>query len=285
MPIRLLLPGDEGRLDAYLARHPATSMFLRSNVRRVGLADRAERYHARYAALMDGDGAVHGVVSHAWNGNLLIQAEPDLAKDLVGFHLAAGDRAVAGIIGPLPAVRAVQTLFTNRPLLKDGAEDLFDLPLSDLKVPAALADRTLSWRRANDGDIPLLSSWRVGYCLETLGEADSADMRTRAAADIAAWVVAGDVFVVTGADGVPLSMATHNARIPDTVQIGGVWTPVPLRGRGLARAVVAGALLAGRDDGAAMAVLFTGKQNEPARRAYLSLGFRIIGDYGIVLLG
>ncbi len=285
MPIRLLLPGDEGRLDAYLVRHPATSMFLRSNVRRVGLADRAERYHARYAALVDGDGAVHGVVSHAWNGNLLIQAEPDDAIGLARFHLAAGDRAVAGIIGPLPAVRAVQTLFPDRPMLKDGAEDLFDLPLSDLKVPATLTDRTLSWRRASAGDIPLLSSWRVGYCLETLGEADSADMRARAAADVAAWVAAGDAFVVMGADGVPLSIATHNARVPDTVQIGGVWTPVPLRGRGLARAVVAGALLAARDDGAETAVLFTGKQNEPARRAYLSIGFRIIGDYGIVLLG
>lgn len=285
MLIRLLLPGDEGRLDAYLARHPATSMFLRSNVRRVGLADRAERYHARYAALVDGDGAVHGVVSHAWNGNLLIQAEPDDAIGLARFHLAAGDRAVAGIIGPLPAVRAVQTLFPDRPMLKDGAEDLFDLPLSDLKVPAALADRRLSWRRADAGDVPLLSSWRVGYCLETLGEADSADVRARAAADVAAWVAAGDAFVVTGADGVPLSIATHNARIPDTVQIGGVWTPVPLRGRGLARALVAGALLAARDDGAETAVLFTARQNEPARRAYLSLGFRIIGDYGIVLLG
>ncbi|KPF86127.1 hypothetical protein IP70_07220 [alpha proteobacterium AAP38] len=285
MPIRLLLPGDEGRLDAYLARHPATSMFLRSNVRRVGLADRAERYHARYAALMDGDGAVHGVVSHAWNGNLLIQAEPDDAIGLAGFHLAAGDRAVAGIIGPLPAVRAVQTLFPNRPLLKDGADDLFDLPLSDLKVPAALTDGTLSWRRADAGDISLLSVWRVGYCLETLGEADSADLHARAAADVAAWVAADEAFVVTGADGVPLSMATHNARVPDTVQIGGVWTPVALRGRGLARAAVTGALLAARDDGAETAILFTGKQNEPARRAYLSLGFRIIGDYGIVLLG
>lgn len=283
--IRRLVPGDEGRLDAYLARHPATSMFLRSNLRRVGLEDRAERFHARYAALVDGDGAIHGVVSHAWNGNLLIQSEPDIAVELARFHLAAGDRAVAGIIGPLPAVRAVHALFPDRPMLKDGAEDLFDLSLSDLKVPASLADGSLSWRRANAGDIPLLSSWRVGYCVETLGEADGDGLRARAAADVSAWVVAGDVFVVTGADGVPLSMATHNARIPDTVQIGGVWTPVWLRGRGLARAAVAGALLAAQDDGAAMAVLFTGKQNEPARRAYLSLGFRIIGDYGIVLLG
>ncbi|OYQ32579.1 hypothetical protein CHU95_17520 [Niveispirillum lacus] len=283
--IHRLLPGDEGRLDAYLARYPATSMFLRSNLRRAGLADRPERFHARYAALVDGDDAVQGVVSHAWNGNLLIQAEPDLAVAIARFHLAAGDRAVAGLIGPLPAVRAVQALFPDRPLLKDGAEDLFDLSLSDLKVPAALVDGRLSWRRAVAGDVPLLSSWRVGYCVETLGEADGEGLRARAAADVGAWVAAGEVFVVAGADGVPLSMATHNARIPDTVQIGGVWTPVSLRGRGLARAAVAGALLAAQDDGVATAVLFTGKQNDPARRAYLSLGFRVIGDYGIVLLG
>ena len=80
-------------------------------------------------------------------------------------------------------------------------------------------------------------------------------------------------------------MATHNARIPDMVQIGGVWTMPALRGQGLARAVVAGALLAARQDGVQSAVLFTGKQNEPARRAYRSLGFRIVTEYAIVLLG
>lgn len=281
--IRRLVPGDEGRLDAYLALHPATSLFLRSNLRRAGLADDGQRFQGRYAAWVDADGAVQGVVAHAWNGNLLIQAEPEMAADLARYHLAAGDRPVQGIIGPLDAVRAVQTLFPDRPLLKDGAEDLFDLRLDALLVPGALAEGALFWRRA--GDLALLSAWRRDYCVETLGEADGDALRTRAAADIAAWVAAGDVFVVAGADGVPLSMATHNARIPDTVQIGGVWTPVPLRGRGLARAAVAGALLAARQDGADMAVLFTGKRNEPARRAYLALGFRVIGDYGIVLLG
>lgn len=283
--VRLLVPGDEGRLDAYLARHPATSLFLRSNLRRAGLEDRVERFHGRYAALVDGDGAVQGVVSHAWNGNLLIQAEPAAAVELAGFHLAAGDRTVAGILGPLPAVRAVQGLFADRSLLKDGSEDLFDLSLADLKVPPALAGGRLSWRRAAAADLPLLSLWRRDYCVETLGEPDSEAVRARAAADVAAWAAAGEVFLVAGPDGVPLSMATHNARIPDTVQIGSVWTPVPLRGRGLARAAVAGALLAARQDGAGTAVLFTGKKNEAARRAYLSLGFRMIGDYGIVLLG
>lgn len=32
--VRRLTPGDTGWLDAYLSRHPATSLFLRSNLRR-----------------------------------------------------------------------------------------------------------------------------------------------------------------------------------------------------------------------------------------------------------
>ncbi|MFV3127897.1 GNAT family N-acetyltransferase [Niveispirillum sp. KHB5.9] len=283
--IQRLAPGDEGRLDAYLARHPATSLFLRSNLRRVGLTDKGQRFQARYVALVDGAGAVQGVVAHAWNGNLLIQAEPVAAVELARYHIAVGDRPVKGILGPLAAMRAVQALFSGRPTLKDGAEDLFDLPLADLHVPPALADGALLWRRAGEAHLDLLSGWRRDYCLETLGEADSDDLRARARADVTAWVLAGDVFLLTDAAGTPLSMATHNARIPDIVQIGGVWTPVAARGRGYARAAVAGALLAAREDGAATGVLFTGKQNAPARRAYLSLGFRIIGDYGIVLLG
>ena len=101
-------------------------------------------------------------------------------------------------------------------------------------------------------------------------------------AEITIWGQAGEIFLATGPDGRPLAMAVHNARIPDTVQIGGVWTPMELRRRGYARAVVAAALMAARDEGASTGVLFTGKGNEPARRAYLALGFRRIGDYGIL---
>ena len=74
------------------------------------------------------------------------------------------------------------------------------------------------------------------------------------------------------------------ARLPDAVQIGNVWTPTALRGRGYARAVVAGALRCARDEGATEAVLFTATDNNAARKAYLATGFTRIGDYAIVLL-
>jgi predicted GNAT family acetyltransferase len=47
--------------------------------------------------------------------------------------------------------------------------------------------------------------------------------------------------------------------------------------------VVAGSLLDARAAGARQAVLFTGKDNEHAQRAYRALGFRVVGDYGVVL--
>src|SRR5438552_10624203 len=80
------------------------------------------------------------------------------------------------------------------------------------------------------------------------------------------------------------STSVFNAMLPDIVQIGGVWTPPEFRGRGYARAVVAGSLLAARKQGVARAVLFADPANERARRAYQFLGFRIVGDYGLVLL-
>jgi predicted GNAT family acetyltransferase len=46
---------------------------------------------------------------------------------------------------------------------------------------------------------------------------------------------------------------------------------------------VAGSLLAVRAEGVGRALLFTGAENHAVRRAYLALGFQIIGDYSLVL--
>jgi predicted GNAT family acetyltransferase len=68
---------------------------------------------------------------------------------------------------------------------------------------------------------------------------------------------------------------------PDAVQVGGVFTPQALRGRGYARAVVAGSLLEARGAGAARAILFTPRPDAVA--AYRAVGFEQIGRYAVVL--
>ena len=85
-------------------------------------------------------------------------------------------------------------------------------------------------------------------------------------------------------EGELVSYCCYNARTAEAVQIGGVWTPVALRGRGYARAVVAGALQAAASEGVSRGVLFTPETNLPARRAYESLGFSVVGDYGLIRL-
>ena len=73
-----------------------------------------------------------------------------------------------------------------------------------------------------------------------------------------------------------------NARLPDIVQVGGVWTPPPLRGRGYARRAVAGSLLEARSGGTGRAILFT--SSSQAARAYQALGFERTGEYGLLIV-
>ena len=75
-----------------------------------------------------------------------------------------------------------------------------------------------------------------------------------------------------------------NANLTEAVQVGGVWTPPELRGRGYGRCVVAQSLLDVRAEGVEKGILFTGDQNVPAVKAYAALGFKRIGDYRLLLL-
>ena len=109
------------------------------------------------------------------------------------------------------------------------------------------------------------------------------DLRARSGVSIELLHADGSDFVLEDR-GELVSYCCYNARIAEAVQIGGVWTPPPLRSRGYARAVVAGALLAARAQGASRAILFTPESNLPAQHAYLPLGFTEVGDYGLVRL-
>jgi predicted GNAT family acetyltransferase len=82
----------------------------------------------------------------------------------------------------------------------------------------------------------------------------------------------------------PVACTAFNSTTKEAVQIGGVWTPLELRGRGYARCAVAASLLDARAEGARQAILFTGINNVAAQKAYLALGFEHVGDYRILLL-
>lgn len=80
----------------------------------------------------------------------------------------------------------------------------------------------------------------------------------------------------------PVSLSVFNATLPDIVQIGPIYTPPNFRGRGFAKVAVAGSLIAASERGVSRSVLFT--NNPSAVRSYEAVGFRRVGDYGLVLL-
>jgi predicted GNAT family acetyltransferase len=83
-------------------------------------------------------------------------------------------------------------------------------------------------------------------------------------------------------DGIPIALSAFNARLSDTVQIGPVWTPPEYRNKGFARLLLAYTLHQEKLKGTKQAILFT--NNPAAIKAYLSIGFRKIGNYRLALL-
>lgn len=276
--IRLLVPGDEAPLETFLAQHAASSMFLRSNVRRAGLVDRGERYHGTYVARFEGD-AIVAALAHAWNGMLLLQAPVELGP-LLALATRLSGREVRGFAGPWAQVSAAQSALPlpRRPAL-ESREDLFSLALADLRAPPESA----LVRRARESDLDVVSAFRHDYMVEALHARPGADLRQAARGEMARAIADRTAFVLER-DGAVLSFSAINAELPDMVQVGGVFTPPALRARGLARATVAGTLLDARSRGVARAMLFTDRHNVAARRAYVALGFEEVGDYGLIML-
>jgi RimJ/RimL family protein N-acetyltransferase len=283
--LRLLRPGDEAALDTFLARHADTSMFLRSNARSAGLTDRGQPMQATYVAVLDG-GRIAGVAAHCWNGIVLVQA-PDGgdAAAVAREAVRRSRRTVTGFSGPWSQVVAAREALglDAAPTTKDSRDELYVLDIARLVVPPELSGGTLRCRHPTEPELELLVDWRVRFAVEALGATDGPDLRQASTDDVRLQHDRGtDWLLLAGA--APVSYSVFNAMLPDIVQIGGVWTPPEFRGRGYARSVVAGSLLSARKQGIERAVLFADPENEAARRAYLFLGFRVVGDYGLVLL-
>ncbi len=280
--VRLLAPADAPALERFFERHPHTTLILQGNFREAGLVDEGRPYQGAWAAAFDG-GEIEAVAAHFRNGNLVLECPAQLDA-VVRFALARSGRPLAGLLGPRAQVTAARTALgaRERTASVDGDEDLFALSLSRLRVPDALAGGRVRCRAPRDGELLLLARWRVEYTVEVLGASDGPALHARAAEEIEGLQRDARHWLLEAA-GEPVATSAFNARTPRCVQVGGVWTPPPLRGRGYARCVVAGSLLAAKDAGVRDAVLFTGRDNAPAQAAYRALGFERVGDYGMTL--
>lgn len=277
---RLLTPVDESLLEEFLVSHRDSSMFLRANVRRAGLTYRGEAFQAVYAAAFR-NGRVIGVGAHCWNGIVLVQA-PEQTVELSRACVEWSGLSVSGLSGPLEQVRRARSGLglAEATAALEGAEWLYTLDLSELVVPAP-SNAAIVCRAPRPEERDTLCAWRIAYDIETLGATDSPEQRRRSAEFLDTQIADGNAWVAIEA-GTPVSLSAFNASLPDIVQLGGIYTPPRLRGRGYAKVAVAASLVAARERGASRAVLFT--DNPSAARTYEAVGFRRTGDYALVLL-
>ena len=280
---QVLQPGDEAALEAFLLPRIETSMFLLGNLRAAGLVDGGEFLQGTYVAAFDG-GQITGVVAHYWNDNLVVQAPVDV-ETLCQAAIEASGRRVGGVLGPAKQVQAAKDVLDleGDAIQLDQTEYLYSLVLADLLVPGGLRAGRLVGRRIWPGDVDQVTQWLVAFALESLGDEETPGLWERTRANVARKQVQGLTWLLEDR-GRPVATSGFNTVTAEAVQIGGVYTPPELRGRGYGRALVAATLLDARAEGTTTSIPFPGVENVPAQRCYDALGDRHIGDYRLLLL-
>ena len=278
MTLRPARPGEEAELDAFLARHAASSMFLRGNLATHGLAG-PPHPHRTAVWRWPAKGPVRAVFGRTRAGMLLLQA-PDAPGAIRAFAALLAGQEIAGVTGAAGQVDALvgALRLPDAALRANLHEPLMHLDLARLPAPPAGA---LVLRAPVAADAVLLQDWFAQYFRDTgIAPSDPA-LAAEMAADRARAAIEGpDVALLLGPDG-PCAMAALNARAADMVQVGGVYVPGPLRGRGSGREVTRALLDRARGGGVRQAVLFA--NNAAAEKAYRGIGFVRVGWYRIAL--
>jgi predicted GNAT family acetyltransferase len=271
MAIRVLGETDVPAVEAFLLPRLDTSMFLLSNLDAAGIVDHGQTYGGTWIGAGE---PLTAIAVSGWNGAVLVQGDEGL-EDAVLAAVRATGRPVTVISGPAGAVeRARAVLGLRRGALED--EILFVLELADLVVPRMPG----IVRAPTDAEVEdVLPDWRVAYMAETLVGHGT---REGVLPGLRRYQLDGRHSVLE-VDGGIVAYSAFNAVTRGVVQIGGVWTPPALRGRGYGRAVVAGSLVTARANGATRSILFTDEHNVGAVRAYEALGYVRRGRFGLWL--
>ena len=269
MTLRAAGADDLPGLTALLRQYEATSMFPLSNLAGAGLHG-AGFYGLRFWVTRDVSGAI-GLT----NGGMLQPQWP--GADWAAARAVLAGEEVAGVIGPAGQIRPlVDALGLGSAEARlSSTEPGFVLDLKDLIIPEGPG--VLAGLDAAEPAV--LYAWRAAYLTGVAGMPPGR-AEQQAQADIEQFRAAGRHRLLLE-DGAPVAMCGFNAVLPDVVQVGAVYVPPDLRGRGRARRVVALHLAEARAKGVRRARLFA--VSDQAARAYRAIGFGPADPVGLVL--
>nr|WP_255732662.1 GNAT family N-acetyltransferase [Ruegeria sp. Ofav3-42] len=254
--------------------HIQTSMFPLANLRDFGLRG-ADRRAVNMWTLGDGPRAVFGITNE---GMVLPQCPECSDEELSDAIRLIRGRQLFGLAAEATQARRIMRLagWEGRPATLNSDEPGFTLDLAQIIMPDATAAQLIP---LGDLDRDVAEGWRQSYLIEAM-DFDAERAQGQAKKDIAAYLERDSHRAVL-VNGQPVAMTGFNARLPEVVQIGGVYTPPDLRGRSYARLAVALHLREAQSNGATRAILFAA--SEAAARAYIAIGFRPAGHYSLIL--
>jgi GNAT superfamily N-acetyltransferase len=210
------------------------------------------------------------------NGGMLQPQWPGAADWAAARAVLAGAE-VTGVIGPAEQVPALVAAlgFSIAAKRMNTTEPGFVLDLNGLIIPKGPG--VLAGLEAAEPAV--LAAWRANYLTVVTGTPPDRAVQ-QAPGEIGQFRAAGRHRVLLE-DGNPVALCGFNAVLPDVVQVGGVYVPPDLRGRGRARRAVALLLAEARARGVRRARLFA--VSEQAARAYRAIGFGPADPVGLVL--
>ena len=263
---------DIPEVRRFLEAHVTGSMFPLVNLRDHGLNGDHDR-SVNFWVLHEGD-RITDVLTISQEGVVFPQCP---LMNWAAIKPALRDRGIQGFIGARDQVRSLQKALglDNANAFLNHDEPQFDLDLENLKVPDG-PDHIIPIAKAPED---IIRAWMLDYQMNAL---HMAEMPARAAVENSyASYCSKQSHVVLMEGETPISMTGFNARLPDIVQIGGVYTPPELRGKGYARRAVALHLEQARNQGVTRATLFASGPSAVA--AYKAIGFNQIGDWTLCL--
>lgn len=255
----------------FLHPHAPFAMFPLNNLAQHGMSGGHDLAVTCWIARRDG--RITDVMTVCDNG----MAMPFLPSGSYGAAAnAIADCPLIGIIGPTSQVRGLELQgFAKAARRLDHDEPHFLLSLDRLIIP----DGRGQLRHLADAPAEQIKAWMHNYQVTVL-QTPSDKVAGIVTTSYHRYVARGSHMVLM--DGTtPLAMTGFNARRPDIVQVGGVYTPPDLRGHGHARRAVALHLAQAAEQGASRATLFSG--SDMATRAYRAIGFEQIGDWTLLL--
>ncbi len=287
MKIRLVETEDLERVRGFLEAHVESSLFLLSNLAlfgpRVG-----DNWNSGNYRLIEAQGSVVAVFALTRRGNLLVQAggRADLAEPIL--EACEGEPFdVCGVAGEWALAQALWDLLLADPRFEPGQgstkDVLYRLPLirdAARALPEGVHDG-LQVRLLEPGDFEQWERLNTAYLAElhlplpVIDAAHEAEFVRRARAR---WWWGAFV------EGELAATAALNAAYGSVGQVGGVYTRPADRQKGLARAAMLELMRASvvlhRFE---KLILFTGEENQAARRLYERLGFEASGAFGLLL--